>query len=213
MNLDEFWRTLTIKSDTDGHAHVVAREGLPSGLQARVRAKGEDDNGEPADDSPEYFPALQGRYNCWWIADDQELVFQLGGQRRVWPRDNGPGESSGLTWARAWADFGRRLLTLVQAMHDPQDRVLITVAEWLPPARSEFYVEAGWLRVDIRGETYQDELGAGHYLVIRAIEAVRSTDEGLLSPLHLTVSVLGPCASFAEDAGMLSPPAEPPREV
>lgn len=213
MNLDEFWRTLTIQSDTDGHAHVVAREGLPSGLQARVRAKGADGNGELADDSPEYFPALQGHFNCWWIAENQELVFQLGGLRRVWPRDNGSGDSSGLTWAGAWSDYGRRLLTLVQAMQDPQDRVVITVAEWLRPARSEFYVEAGWLRADIRGETYRDELGAGGNLVLRAIDAVRSTDEGLLSPSHLTVSAVGPCALLAKDAGMLSPPAEGPREV
>lgn len=98
-------------------------------------------------------------------------------------------------------------------MQDPRDRVVMTVAEGIRPARCEFYVEAGRLRADIRGETYHDELGAGVSMVLRAIAAVRFTDEGLLSPSHLTVSAVGPCAPFAADAEMLSPPAEWPREV
>lgn len=213
MNLDEFLQSLTIKSDPEGHAHVVAREGLPTGLQGRIRARGDDGEGELADDSPEYFPALQGHYNCWWLDHDQELVFELGGLRRVWPRDQNSGDSMGLRWALAWSDFGRHLLTLVQAMQDPQDRVVIARAEGFPPARCEFYVESDRLRADIRGETYQDELGAGRNLVLQTIAAVRSTDEGVIAPSHLTVSAVGPCASVAEDAEMLSPPAERPREV
>lgn len=85
MTLDEFMLTLTTKSDDDGNPHVVATQGLPPGLRSSIRPRGSQVEGRVADHSPEFFLSLMGRFHCWWIADDEEVVFELDGVTRVWP--------------------------------------------------------------------------------------------------------------------------------
>lgn len=91
MRIDEFMRTLTTKTDVDAITHVVAPAGIPNDLVSTIRPKGSTAPGHPADTAPEYFPGLNGRFSCWWIRDDEEIVMKMDGETRVWPRDRADG--------------------------------------------------------------------------------------------------------------------------
>lgn len=87
MKIDQFMRTLTTKNDVDAITHVVAPAGIPEGLVSTIRPRGSTERGRPADTTPEYFPGLNGMFACWWIQDDEEIVMDLAGESRIWPRD------------------------------------------------------------------------------------------------------------------------------
>lgn len=88
MTLDEFMLTLATKSDYDGNPHVMAAGDLPQGLRSNIRPRGSHVEGRVADHSREYFLSLMGHFPCWWITDNEEIVFQLDGKTRVWPADD-----------------------------------------------------------------------------------------------------------------------------
>lgn len=85
MTLDEFMSTLQRKSDYDGNTHVVATGDIPKELRTSIRQRGSDGHGRATEASTEYFLALMGHFPSWWIGDDEELLFEMDGQARVWP--------------------------------------------------------------------------------------------------------------------------------
>lgn len=85
MTLDEFMSTLQRRSDYDGNSHVVATGEIPVGLRSSIRLTRSAAKGRMTEPTTEYFLSLMRSVPSWWIADNEELFFELGDETRVWP--------------------------------------------------------------------------------------------------------------------------------
>ncbi|WP_084450557.1 T3SS (YopN, CesT) and YbjN peptide-binding chaperone 1 [Janibacter indicus] len=102
----------------------------------------------------------------------------------------------------AWKAFERRLLTLVEAMGYPQDRLVLEVGERVEVPVVAFRMQGGALCATVGDDEYTENHAIGREpLVHRAIMLLRNI-VGVPHPQLLTHRAQGPCAQLAPVLGL-----------
>ena len=102
----------------------------------------------------------------------------------------------------AWKAFERKLLTLVEAMAHPQDRLVLEVGEQVEVPMVGFRMEAGELLTTVGDDEYSENHEIDREpLVHRAIMLLRNI-VGVPHPQLLTHRAEGPCAQLSPVLGL-----------
>lgn len=102
---------------------------------------------------------------------------------------------------KAWKDFERRLLTLVEAMGHPQDRLVLEVGDSHEIPTVDFAIEGGSLTATIGDDHYWEHIPGREPIVHRAIMLLRNI-AGIPHPHLLTHRAEGPCAQLTPVLGL-----------
>lgn len=102
----------------------------------------------------------------------------------------------------AWKAFERRLLTLVEAMGHPQDRLILEVGKQVKTPMVAFRMEGGELLTTVGDDEYTENHAVGREpLVHRAVMVLRNI-VGVPHPQLLTHRADGPCARLSPVLGL-----------
>ena len=102
---------------------------------------------------------------------------------------------------QAWKDFERRLLTLVETMGHPQDRLVLEVGGSHEVPTVDFRIDAGELTATIGDDHYREHIPGREPIVHRAIMLLRNI-AGIPHPDLLTHQAEGPVAQLTQVLGL-----------
>ena len=102
----------------------------------------------------------------------------------------------------AWKAFERKLLTLVETMAHPQDRLVLEVGERVEVPMVEFRIEGGAFRATVGEVEYTEDLANGREPIVHRASMVLRNIVGVPHPQLLTHSADGPCARLSPVLGL-----------
>ena len=102
----------------------------------------------------------------------------------------------------AWKAFERKLLTLVEAMAHPQDRLVLEVGEQVEVPMVEFRIEGGAFRATVGEVEYTEDLANGREPIVHRASMVLRNIVGVPHPQLLTHRAEGPVAQLAPVLGL-----------
>lgn len=102
----------------------------------------------------------------------------------------------------AWKAFERKLLTLVEVMRHPQDRLVLEVGEQVEVPLTGFRMKGGELLTTVGDDEYTENHASGREPIVHRASMVLRNIVGVPHPQLLTHRADGPCARLSEVLGL-----------